>query len=56
VALPYRQDFREYLEILNSRFADETVKNPIYPVDPVRKKIFKKNPFLPTAAKPLNSH
>jgi len=29
-----RLDLQNYLEILNSRVPDETVKNPIYPVDP----------------------
>jgi len=33
--IQYRQDFQGYLEILNSRFPDETVKYSIHPVDPV---------------------
>jgi hypothetical protein len=34
--IQYRQDLQDYLEILNSRFPDETVKYSIHPVDPVR--------------------
>ena len=41
--IQYGQDLRGYLEIFKSRFPDETVKNP---VDPVRKKRFKKNSLL----------
>jgi len=36
------QDLRYYLEILKSRFPDETVKNPIHPVDPDRIKYKKR--------------